>query len=121
MLSELQRIYFSNGEGWWVGAAIALPAIIAFARGHRTIVVLLLATVIVLAHHMALSVIGAIVLNPLINPLFHTPGKNLLQIAADVLHATAIMHETLKFGTIGLWLMLVVWASFGRKLAPATA
>jgi hypothetical protein len=117
MLSELQRLYFSNGEGWVVAGLAAIPLAIAVMRLslQRAISVGLISSTIVLAHHVALSVIGLLMLNPITLALLapSTP-RPMLEVAAERLSIIAVLLPALKIVTAGMWVVLVVWACVAK-------
>jgi hypothetical protein len=120
MLSEVQRLYFSNGEGWIVAAFAAVPFIIAFTRLSllRAVSVGVASAAIVLAHHMALSVVAAIMLNPFTAALLApTTPRMVIEVAADRLSMIATLLPIVTYGTIALWVILVAWALLTRRPA----
>ena len=119
-MNDSQRLYFGNGEGWIVAAFAAMPFVIAFTRLSllRAVSVGLASTAIVLAHHMALSVVGAIMLNPFTAALLApTTPRMVIEVAADRLSMIATLLPIVSYGTIALWVILVAWALLTRRHA----
>ena len=71
----------------------------------------MISSTVVLMHHMALSVIGLLMLNPVTLALLAPPTpRPMIEVASERLQIIAVLLPVLKVLTAGAWIVLVAWA-----------